>query len=102
MKLDEIKRRISNLEQRSGVENSLCLVRFPDGSEQEIPLADWLDHAAEWTMIRITQGKEVSSLLCSLLSIESETTVDDPIRAKALHNIRWMIEESGGISHEIR
>lgn len=102
MKLDEIKRRISDLEQRAGVEISLCLVSFPDGSEHEIPLADWLDHAAEWKMIRITQGKEISPLLCSLFKLESEITDDDPLRLRAMHNIRWMIEESGGIPHEIR
>ena len=97
MKLDEIRRRISALEGETRLLETLCLVRFPDGSEQETSLSDWLDHAAEWTMIRITQGKEISPLLCSLLKMESEITDDDPLRLRAIHNIRKMIEESGGI-----
>ena len=97
MRTDEIRRRISALEGETVLSESLCLVRFPDGSEHEITLAEWLDHAAEWKVIRITQGREISLLLCSLLSMESEGS-DDPVRNRAANTIRRMIELAGGIT----
>lgn len=96
MRTDEIRRRISALEGETVLSESLCLVRFPDGSEQEITLSEWLDHVAEWQMIRITKGKEISPLLCSLLSMESRGS-DDPVRIRAAETIRRMIELAGGI-----
>lgn len=96
MRTEEIKRRLLDLEQKAGVEPSRCIVRFSDGSEHETTLIEWLDHATEWKMIRITQGKEISPLLCSLysLSLDSE---DDAVRDRAVVNMRLMIEEAGGI-----
>lgn len=96
MSLEEIKRRISALEGETRLSETCCLVLFPDGSEQEITLAEWLDHAAEWKIVRITQGREISLLLCSLLSMESEGS-DDPVRIRAANNIRRMIMSAGGI-----
>ena len=98
MKTDEIKRRLTALEGEIPVSGALCLVRLPDGSDIEVSLSEWLDHCSEWKMIKITKGKEISPLLCSLLSMESETSDSDPVRIRAVKNIRLLIERIGGIS----
>ena len=77
MSLDEIKRRITALEGNTRLSETCCLVRLPDGSDQEITLAEWIDHSAEWKVIRITKGKELSPLVCSLLSLMDQAVKED-------------------------
>ena len=77
MKIDEIKKRLAALEGESCLHGTCCLVCFPDGSEKEITLAEWIDHADEWSMIRITQGRDISPLLCSLLSLMNQAVKAD-------------------------
>lgn len=108
MKLDEIKRRISALESETIFSETLCLVRFPDGSEHETALIDWIDHAADWKMLKITQGRELSPLVCSLLSLEEQAVredqesgadpavCDDHIRSRDA--VLRFIEYAGGIT----
>ena len=108
MRLDEIKKRISALEGETRLSETLCIVRFPDESEQEITLSEWLDHAAEWKVIRITQGEEISPLLCSLFSLmdqavreDQESGSDPAVRADHMRSrdaILSFIEYAGGIT----
>lgn len=108
MKLEEIRKRISALEGETSLSETLCLVCFPDGSEHETTLFDWVDHAADWKMIRITQGKELSPLVCSLLSLEEqavredqESGADPAVCADHIRSrdaVRRFIEYAGGIT----
>ena len=108
MSLEEIKRRISALEGETRLLETCCLVRLPDGSEKEITLAEWIDHAAEWKVIRITQGEEISPLLCSLFSLmdqavreDQESGSDPAVRADHMRSrdaILSFIEYAGGIT----
>lgn len=108
MKIDEIKKRLAALEGESYLHETYCLVYFPDGSEKEITLTEWIDHAAEWSLIRITQGREISPLLCSLLSLmdqavkhDQESGADSAVCADHIRSrdaILRFIESAGGIT----
>lgn len=108
MKTDEIKRRLNNLEQEIPLDGALCLVRLPDGSESEITLSEWIDHAAEWNVIKLTQRAGLSPLLCSLFSLIDKAVKGDQENGADLavcidhtesrNSILRFIEFAGGIS----
>ena len=74
---ESIRKRLSALEARQELTGAFCLVSLPDGSTQEVSVAEWLEHRQEWTWERMTKGN-VAPVYFMLLHL-TESIIDQTI-----------------------
>ena len=103
MKTDEIRRRLKALEQVSSIDGCCCLVRLPDGSEEEVSVSEWLDNRSQWEWIKLTRRSGLLSPSYFIFLDLTESAIagadpDDPqlISLTAERDYYFQILEEGG------
>ena len=81
MKTDEIRKRLINLEEKAALKDALILVRFPDGSEGKVSVAEWYDNRYEWVWLDPVANTACPAPAYFIFHDLFEKAIDEGIRA---------------------